>query len=66
MPGRLPKWVRVMETSERFEIVVDLTAISPAIDENDTFILEIKLGKGSSVTLERTIPGRVDDIMNLR
>ena len=55
-----------METSERLEIVVDLTAISPAIDENDTFILEIKPGKGSSVTLERTIPGRVDDMMNLR
>lgn len=45
---------------------MDLTAISPAIDENDTFILEINPGKGSSVTLERTIPGRVDNIMNLR
>ena len=56
----------LMETSERFEIIVDLSAISPAIDENDTFILEIKPGKGSSVTLERTIPGRVDDMMNLR
>ena len=56
----------LMETGERFELLVDLTGISPAVDENDTFVLEIKPAKGSSVTLERTIPGRVDDVMNLR
>jgi len=56
----------LMETSERFELVVDLTAISPAIKQNDTFVLEIKPGKGSSITLERTMPGRIDDVMNLR
>ena len=56
----------LMETSERFEITVMLTAISPAVDENDTFILELKPGRGAAVTLERTIPGRVDDVMNLR
>lgn len=56
----------LMETSERFELLVDLTAISPAVDENDTFILEIKPGKGSAITLERTMPGRIDDVMNLR
>ncbi len=56
----------LMETSERFELMVDLTAISPAIKENDTFVLEIKPGKGSSITLERTMPGRIDDVMNLR
>ncbi len=54
----------LMETSERFELAVGLSTISPAIDENDTFILKIKPGKGSSVTLERTIPGRVDDVVN--
>lgn len=56
----------LMETGERFELTVDLTAISPAVDENDTFVLEIKPGKGSSITLERTMPGRIDDVMNLR
>ncbi len=56
----------LMETGERFELVVDLTAISPAIKQNDTFVLEIKPGKGSSITLERTMPGRIDDVMNLR
>ncbi len=56
----------LMETGERFELVVDLTAISPAVKQNDTFVLEIKPGKGSSITLERTMPGRIDDVMNLR
>jgi flagellin FlaB len=56
----------LMETSERFELLVDLSAISPAVDENDTFVLEIKPGKGSAITLERTMPGRIDDVMNLR
>lgn len=56
----------LMETGERFELLVDLTAISPAIKENDTFVLEIKPGKGSSITIERTMPGRIDDVMNLR
>jgi flagellin FlaB len=56
----------LMETSERFELLVDLSAISPAVDENDTFVLEIKPGKGSAITLERTMPGRLDDVMNLR
>jgi flagellin FlaB len=56
----------LMETGERFELLIDLTGISPAVDENDTFVLEIKPAKGSSVTIERTIPGRVDDVMNLR
>lgn len=56
----------LMETGERFELLVDLTAISPAIKQNDTFVLEIKPGKGSAITLERTMPGRIDDVMNLR
>lgn len=56
----------LMETGERFELTVDLTAISPPVNENDTFVLEIKPGKGSQITLERTMPGRIDDVMNLR
>jgi len=44
---------------------VDLTAISPSIDENGMFALQLKPGKGSSITIERTMPGRIDDVMNL-
>ena len=57
---------QLMETGERFELLVDLTAISPAVNENDTFVLEIKPGKGAQMTIERTMPGRIDDVMNLR
>ena len=55
----------LLETGEKFEITVDLTGLTTALDEDDTFILEVKPERGSVLTIERTIPPLVDDVMNL-
>ena len=55
----------LLETGEKFEITVDLRGLTTPVDEDDTFILEIKPEKGSVLTIERTIPALVDDVMNL-
>ena len=56
----------LLETGEKFEITVTLTALSPALDEYDTFTIEVKPAKGSALIIERTIPAVVDDTMDLR
>ena len=55
----------LLETGEKFEITVDLSGLTTALDEDDTFILEVKPERGSVLTIERTIPPLVDDVMNL-
>ncbi len=57
----------LMETGEKFEVVVTLTqALTTPLDENDTFMIEVKPAKGSALAIERTIPPTVDVLMDLR
>ena len=56
----------LLETGEKFEFTVTLSALSPALDANDTFTIEIKPAKGASLAIERTIPPVVDAVMDLR
>ncbi len=55
-----------LEPGEKFQITVTLTALSPVLDAYDTFTLEVKPAEGSTLIIERTVPGNVDDVMDLK
>jgi len=55
----------LLEIGEKFEITVDISGLSTALDEDDTFTLEIKPEKGSALIIERTIPAVVDTVIYL-
>ena len=55
----------LLEPGENFEITVDLTAMDGDITTYTTFVIEVKPSKGSVLTIERTTPGVVDDVMIL-
>ena len=55
----------LLEPGEKFEITVVLTALTPVLDAYDTFRLEMKPDKGSTLTIERTIPAKVDAVRDL-
>jgi len=56
----------LLEAGEKFEMTVDLTGLTTALDEYDTFTIEVKPSRGSVLTVERTVPSVVDDVMDLR
>ena len=56
----------LLEPGEKMEITVVLTALSPVLDAYDTFTIEMKPDQGSTLTITRTIPAVVDDVMDLR
>ena len=55
----------LLESGEKFEITVQLTGLSTPLGADDRFTLEIRPEKGSSMIIERTIPAKVDPVMNL-
>ena len=55
----------MLESGEKFEITVQLTGLSTPLGADDRFTLEVNPGKGSSMIIERTIPAKVDPVMNL-
>ena len=61
----------ILDSNELFLITVDLTAISANISDDKKprpyhrFSIEIKPPVGAVLILERTIPARVDEIVNL-
>ncbi len=56
----------LLEPGEKMRITVKFTSLSPVLNEEDRFTIEIKPDLGSSLVLERTIPPVIDDIMDLR
>jgi len=56
----------LLEAGEKFEITVDLTAVTPVLGAYGTFTLELKPPKGSTLIVKRTIPSVVDDFMDLK
>ena len=56
----------LLEPGEKMEVAVLMTALSPVLDAYGEFTIEVKPRKGSSLVIERTIPGVVDDVMDLR
>ena len=55
----------MLESGEKFEITVHLTGLSTPLGADVRFTLEVNPGKGSSMIIERTIPAKVDPVMNL-
>ena len=56
----------LLETGEKFEFTVQLTGLTTPLDENDTFTIEVKPENGAALSIERTTPSVIDDVMDLR
>lgn len=54
----------MLETNELFLITVDLSEVDD-LGPYDKFTIEVKPPKGAVLTIERTIPPRVDELVNL-
>ncbi len=55
-----------LDPGEKFQISVDLQHLSTRLQAYGKFTLEMKPAKGSSLTIERTIPAVVDTVMDLK
>jgi flagellin FlaB len=56
----------LLEDNEKFEITVDVSQLSPRIEEEDIFILEVKPRDGASLVFERTTPVAIDKVNDLK
>ncbi len=56
----------LLENGERFQITVDLTALTSALDAYSTFTIELRPADGTALIIERSIPAQVDRVMDLR
>ena len=57
----------LLEANEKFIITVTLTtALSTPLKEYTTFTIEVKPAVGAALIFERTTPGVIDDVMDLR
>ena len=61
----------LLERGDQFDITVDLTtcnggsALSPVLEANDIFSLQVKPSSGATITIQRTLPGALDTVMDL-
>jgi flagellin FlaB len=55
----------LLEGGEKFEITVDLKALSTALGASQRFSLEVNPPRGSSLVIERTTPARIEKAMYL-
>jgi flagellin FlaB len=55
----------LLEANEKFEITLDVSQLSTRLDEDDTFVIEVKPDGGSSMVLERTTPSVIDVVTSL-
>jgi archaellin len=60
----------LLESGEQFEITFDLTNLGgafgdPGIGPNDWFNIQVKPMLGSTMTIQRTLPAGLDNIMDL-
>ncbi len=56
----------LLEPGEKFEITVDLSALSPGLTQNTNFTIEVAPPKGSTLIINRTTPGVIDAVMDLK
>ncbi|MDP3063395.1 MAG: hypothetical protein Q8O40_09340, partial [Chloroflexota bacterium] len=56
----------LLEPGEKMQITVVLAAVSPVLDAYGEFTIEMKPAIGSSLTITRTVPAVVDDVMDLK
>ena len=55
----------LLEPGEKMQITVDLSGLTTPLVADGNFTLEAKPDKGSALTIERTIPAVVDDVIYL-
>ena len=55
----------LLESGEKFEITVNVANLTTRLNANDTFTLEMKPAKGSSLVIERTTPAVIDKVVDL-
>jgi flagellin FlaB len=60
----------LLEAGEQFGITIDLTALGgtftdPGIGVNEWFNIQVKPTLGSTMTIQRTLPGGLDTVMDL-
>jgi len=58
----------LLEDEEQVIVTVDFTDIDATVaglDIYDSFIIEVKPVTGACLVLERTLPGRIDPVMDL-
>jgi flagellin FlaB len=56
---------KLLEQGEQAVITVDLSGLSPTPVAYDTFTIEVKPAIGASLILNRTLPAKIDPVMNL-
>ncbi|MFH1140286.1 MAG: archaellin/type IV pilin N-terminal domain-containing protein [Chloroflexota bacterium] len=56
----------LLEPGEKMEVTVDVSHLSTPLTAYTTFQIEVKPNKGSTLSIERTVPAVVDDVMDLR
>ena len=55
----------LLESGEKFEITVNVANLTTRLNANDTFTLEMKPAKGSSLVIERSTPAVIDKVNDL-
>ena len=55
----------LLEAGEKFEITVLVAFLSTRLAASDTFTLEVKPARGSSLIIERTTPAVIDEVVDL-
>lgn len=55
----------LLENAEKFEVTVNVSQLGTRLDEDDTFIIEIKPDGGASLVIERSTPSVIDVVTSL-
>jgi len=55
----------LLEQDEQAVVTVDLSSLSPSPDIYSTFTIEVKPVTGASLIINRTLPARIDPVMDL-
>ena len=56
----------LLEEGEAAEIVIPLNALSPPLEANTEFTLQVKPGRGAVIVIDRKTPATIDRVMDLR
>lgn len=55
----------VLDENEKFEVTVDLNGLNPRLEENSTFVIEVRLRNGATMTFEKSTGAVIDPVNEL-
>ena len=55
----------LLEPGEKMQVTVNVSQLSTSVGADTLWTIEVKPDRGSSITLERTMPSAIDDVMYL-